>query len=93
MTYKNFLAPLAPSIIVKEFTKERIESAIHYYASEENGYWLKLCHMGTEIDEKTLDVLTDSWFAKNSLIVSSVNSWKEIQVQFLKLQKQQIFNN
>lgn len=25
--------------------------------------------------------------------MGSVNSWKEIQVQFLKLQKQQIFNN
>ena len=64
----NFLSPTSPSIIVKELTKETIESAIHYYVKEDNGYWLKFCHMGTEIDEKTLNVLTDRWFAKNSLI-------------------------
>ncbi len=60
----NFISPVAPSIIVKELTKETIEAAIHYYAKERDGYWLKFCHMGTEIDEKTLNVLTDRWFAK-----------------------------
>ena len=49
----NFISPVAPSIIVKELTKETIEAAIHYYAKERNGYWLKFCHMGTEIDEAT----------------------------------------
>jgi len=60
----NFISPVAPSIIVKELTKETIEAAIHYYAEERDGYWLKFCHMGTEIDDKTLNVLTDRWFAK-----------------------------
>ena len=60
----NFISPVAPSIIVKELTKETIEAAIQYYAKERDGYWLKFCHMGTEIDDKTLNVLTDRWFAK-----------------------------
>lgn len=58
----NFLSPIALSIIVKEFTKKTIETAIQYYAKEQNGYWLKFCHMGTEIDDKTLNVLTNRWF-------------------------------
>ena len=76
LTYQNFLqsedektidfiSPVAPSIIVKELTKETIEAAIQYYAKERDGYWLKFCHMGTEIDDKTLNVLTDRWFARN----------------------------
>jgi hypothetical protein len=60
----NFLSPIAPSIIVKELTKETIEAAIQYYAKERDGYWLKFCHMGTEIDDKTLNLLTDRWFAR-----------------------------
>lgn len=49
LTYKNFLqsedektidfiSPVAPSIIVKELTKETIEAAIQYYAKERDGY-------------------------------------------------------
>lgn len=75
LTYQNFLksedektvdfiSPVAPSIIVKKLTKETIEAAIQYYAKERYGYLLKFCHMGTEIDDKTLNVLTDHWFAK-----------------------------
>ena len=75
MTYQNFLqsedektidfiSPVAPSIIVKELTQETIEAAIHYYVKEDYGYWLKFCHMETEIDDKTLNVWTDRWFAK-----------------------------
>lgn len=77
----NFLSPTSPSIIVKELTKETIESAIHYYAKEDNGYWLKFCHMGTEIDEKTLNVLTDRWFAKNSLIDFTVTNESNLMVE------------
>ena len=79
LTYQNFLqsedektidfiSPVAPSIIVKELTKENIEAAIQYYAKEHDGYWLKFYHMGTEIDDKTLNVLTDRWFAKTQWI-------------------------
>jgi hypothetical protein len=77
----NFLSPTSPSIIVKELTKETIESAIHYYVKEDNGYWLKFCHMGTEIDEKTLNVLTDRWFAKNSLIDFTTTNESNLMVE------------
>jgi hypothetical protein len=77
----NFLSPTSPSIIVKELTKETIESAIHYYVKEDNGYWLKFCHMGTEIDEKTLNVLTDRWFAKNSLIDFTTTNKSNLMVE------------
>ena len=43
----NFISPVAPSIIVKELTKETIEAAIQYYVEKEDGYWLKFCHLGT----------------------------------------------
>lgn len=46
-TTKNFLSPIAPSIIVKELNKKIIEEAIRYYAEEQDGYWLKFCHMVT----------------------------------------------
>lgn len=61
----DFIAPIAPSISVKELTMETIEAPIKYYVKEDDGYWLKFCHMGTEIDNKILNVLTDRWFAKN----------------------------
>ena len=64
----NFIPPIAPSIIVKELTMETIEAAIKYYVEERDGYWLKFCHLGTEIDDKTLNVLTDRWFAKTQWI-------------------------
>jgi hypothetical protein len=63
-----FWDTMAPSIIVKELTMETIEAAIKYYVEERDGYWLKFCHLGTEIDDKTLNVLTDRWFAKTQWI-------------------------
>lgn len=60
----DFIAPKSPVIIVKQLTEETIEAAIRYYVTEDNGYWLKFYHLGTEIDDKTLNVLTDRWFAK-----------------------------
>lgn len=61
---RDFIYPGTPSIIVKELTIKTIEATIKHYVEEDNGYWLKFCHMGTEIDDKTLDILTDRWFAK-----------------------------
>ena len=55
----NFISPVVPSRIVKELTKKTIEGAIQYYVKKRDGYWLKFCHMGTETDDKTLNVLTD----------------------------------
>lgn len=64
-TITDFLTPLHLTILVEEFTKENIEAAIHYYATKDDGYWLKLYHMGSEITEETLDILTDRWFAQS----------------------------
>lgn len=61
---RHFIYLGAPSIIVKELTIETIEATIKHYVEEDNGYWLKFYNMGTEIDDKTLDILTDRWFAK-----------------------------
>ena len=52
----NFVYPVAPSIVVKELTKETIEDAIKYYVEEDDGYWLKFCHLGTEIDIPHLSI-------------------------------------
>lgn len=76
----NFLSPTSLSIIVKELTKETIESAIHYYAKKDNDNWLKLCYMGSEINDKTLNVLTNRWFAKKSLIGFTVTN--ELNLMF-----------
>lgn len=63
------------------FTSLDQDSVIHYYAKEDNGYWLKFCHIGSEIDDKTLSVLTDWWFAKNSLIDLTVANQSNLMVE------------
>jgi hypothetical protein len=80
----KFLSPMAPMIIVEELKKEVIEAAIHYYAKHDNGYWLKFCHMGTEIDEKTLNILTDRWFARDNLIDFTATNEFNLIVEKLK---------
>ena len=47
--------PSTSPIVVKELTMETIEGAIKYYAKEDDGYWFKFWHMGTGIDDKTLN--------------------------------------
>lgn len=45
----NFIEPGTPAIIVKQLTKKTVNEAIKAYAEEE-GYWLKLCQFGDELD-------------------------------------------
>ncbi|MFT6843773.1 MAG: hypothetical protein ACJASR_002557 [Psychroserpens sp.] len=45
----NFVPPDSPRIIVKKLSKEIITEAIQAYA-QNDGYWLKLCQFGDEID-------------------------------------------
>ena len=45
----DFIKPGTPVIIVKQLTKETITQAIKAYA-EDQGYWLKLCQFGDELD-------------------------------------------
>ena len=45
----NFIKPGTPVILVKQLTKETVNEAIKAYAEDE-GYWLKLCQFGDELD-------------------------------------------
>jgi len=45
----NFLQTGTPTIVVKKLTKEIVTEAIKAYAEGE-GYWLKLCQFGDELD-------------------------------------------
>jgi len=78
----NFLPPRSPVILVKELTEEIIKAAIHYFVKEREGYWIKFYHLGTEIDDKTLNVLTDRWFAKQEWITEVYEN--DIEVNPLK---------
>ena len=52
----NFVQPDTPSIVVKKLTKEIITEAIEAYA-QDDGYWLKLCQFGDQIDIDVLNKL------------------------------------
>jgi hypothetical protein len=45
----NFIKPGTPVIVVKQLTKKTVNEAIEAYAEDE-GYWLKLCQFGDELD-------------------------------------------
>jgi hypothetical protein len=45
----NFVPPYSPRIIVKKLSQEIITEAIQAYA-QNDGYWLKLCQFGHELD-------------------------------------------
>ena len=52
----NFIKPGTPVIVVKELTKKIVNEAIEAYAEDE-GYWLKLCQFGDELDVSVFDEL------------------------------------
>lgn len=52
----NFTMPGTPKIIVKKLTEQIIREAIQAYA-ENDGYWLKLCQFGDDIDISVLNKL------------------------------------
>lgn len=52
----NFVPPYSPRIIVKKLSKEIITEAIQAYA-QNDGYWLKLCQFGDELDISVLNKL------------------------------------
>lgn len=52
----NFINPSTPVIVVKELTKKMVNEAIEAYAEDE-GYWLKLCQFGDELDIAILNKL------------------------------------
>ena len=54
----NFIMPDNPKIIVKELTEQIVRDAIQAYA-ENDGYWLKLCQFGDDIDISVLNKLEE----------------------------------
>ena len=52
----NFIMPDTPKIIVKKLTEQIVIEAIQAYA-ENDGYWLKLCQFGDDIDISVLNKL------------------------------------
>ena len=52
----NFIMPDTPKIIVKKLTEQIVREAIQAYA-ENDGYWLKLCQFGDDIDISVLNKL------------------------------------
>ena len=54
----NFIRPDTPKIIVKKLTKPIVRKAIEAYAGND-GYWLKLCQFGDDIDISVLNKLEE----------------------------------
>ena len=50
----NFITPDTRKIIVKKLTEQIVREAIQAYA-ENDGYWLKLCQFGDDIDISILN--------------------------------------
>jgi hypothetical protein len=76
----DFLFPMGPMIVVKKLTMENIERAIEAYV-EDDADWLKLYHLATSIDSKTLNVLTDRWFEKKKLIAKLLEKDQSIDLE------------
>jgi len=76
----DFLFPMDPMIVVKELTMENIERAIKAYAKED-AFWLKLYHLASGIDIKTLNILTDRWFKRKKLINELLEKDQSIDIE------------
>ena len=53
----NFIQPSTPAIVVKELTEKIVNEAIKAYAEDEEGYWLKLCQFGDQLDSSVFNKL------------------------------------
>lgn len=76
----DFLLPMDPMIVVKELTMENIERAIKAYAKDD-AFWLKLYHLASGIDIKTLNILGDRWFERKKLINELIEKNKSIDIK------------
>lgn len=75
----DFLFPLGPMIVVKKLNMENIERSIQVYV-DDDADWLKLYHLATSIDTKTLNVLTDHWFERTKLIAKLLEKDQSINL-------------
>jgi len=65
----NFVEPGAPTIIVKKLTNEIITEAVEAYLKlDDDGYWLKLCQFGDNIDISVFNKLDSQQRKLDSLI-------------------------
>ena len=65
----NFVEPGAPTIIVKKLTNEIITEAVEAYLKlDDDGYWLKLCQFGDNIDISVFNKLDSKQKKLDSLI-------------------------
>jgi hypothetical protein len=53
----NYFEPGHPFIIVKKLTKDIIEETIKAYGETQDGYWLKLYHFASKINNTVFDKL------------------------------------
>ena len=53
----DYYGPGLPFIIVKRLTEKIIAETLEAYASENDGYWLKLHHFSNNIDTAVFDKL------------------------------------
>jgi hypothetical protein len=67
----NFIRPDTPKIIVKKLVEPIIREAIEAYA-ENNGYWLKLCQFGDDIDISVLNKLEEEHHKQ-------LKEWEELE--------------
>ena len=65
----NFVEPSAPTIIVKKLTYEIVAEAVEAYLKlDDDGYWLKLCQFGDNIDISVFNKLESQQRKLDSLI-------------------------
>lgn len=76
----DFLFPMDPMIVVKELTRDNIERAIKAYAKDD-AFWLKLYHLASGIDIKTLNILRDRWFERKKLINELIEKDQSIDTE------------
>jgi uncharacterized protein YeeX (DUF496 family) len=76
----DFLFPMDPMIVVKELTMDNIERAIKAYAKDD-AFWLKLYHLASGIDIKTLNILRDRWFERKKLINELIEKDQSIDIE------------
>ena len=61
-------------------TLENIERSIKPYAKDD-AFWLKLYHLASGIDIKTLNILRDRWFERKKLISELIEKDQSIDIE------------
>ena len=81
----NFIKPGTPVIVVKQLTKKTVDEAIQAYAEDE-GYWLKLCQFGDELDISVFDEL-QAKHVKESIEFNLLSGLDDLENEINKFDK------